>query len=257
MTDDSPNRALEAASAVVDGIVDDAAAADPALVAALSDVRAELRRPVSPPPGASERAILAALAQLGAAPPGIATAASLEDARLASARHRRRYSLLGVAAAIVLVAAGVAVLAGRDRTGTKSAATPSTTALAATTAAASAAGNEQAVPAGAPAGGADTAATAAPGATTTVPFTLDGPATVLPMVNSAEELRQFADGLGTSSTARSSTGGAPAPSPPCNLSSGEVLGMISYQGHPAFAVRDGDILRAVALADCAVLVQTP
>jgi cytoskeletal protein RodZ len=266
MSDLPPSPDIDDASAALDGDPAAARRADRALVVAMRAVRDELADVPPAPDEVRQRAIAAALGEFGAAP------VSLDHRR--SRRHRQRW--LGAAAAAVVVLLGVAAvttLSGDDAEDSASEAVATAVAdaestdavLAAETETASEATDARATSAAAAEDASETTAAGATGGGDGFP--IDGPADVLPILQSPADLVTYAAELTPVTVPAAAAPDAGAASTTavhvtvlgssCDLQGLAVLGEVSYQGRPAFAVRDtaSGELRAIAVADCTVLVE--
>ncbi|MGZ4673543.1 MAG: hypothetical protein ACXV3B_07260 [Ilumatobacteraceae bacterium] len=278
MNDEELSARAEAASAYLDGELDVAerasVAADPdtmALVDSFTRVRDSLSDVHSVADEVRSSAISAALAQFDATQRAAATPVR-QPALITSLRTRRlrAYRVMArVAAAVVIVAIGVAALKaasnGGENAKSSSSATQPPTALAPQSDSA-----------------ASKNATDAAGAEAPSVVATEG-AAMVPAINNVQDLARYAASFArtaaapaattapaATSTPYAATGAAPpagnkavvapsAPSAACLTASDTVLGPINVLGNPAFAVRDTatGVVRAIAASDCQVLFSTP
>lgn len=279
MSNEDLPQSAESASAYLDGELDAteraAAGTDPEVMATVESfarVRAVLSDVEPVADSTKATAFAAALAEFDAlrapaSPTAQPVAAAATVISLQSRRIRAYRVLTGVAAAVVVVVAIAALgSTGGDDTKSSSSATQPPSAAA------------EALPQLKVA-----ADTAAPAATTAAAAAAGGDASPqssearLPAIDSAAALQQFAANIESGSLA-AATSPAPAPAgtaaPPadeapasdnafaqlaCISSDQVVLGSISYQGTPAYAVRNTTTgaLQALDATDCRVLAAVP
>lgn len=267
----------ELASAYLDDELDAAeraaASADPEVMATVESfarVRSALSDAAPVDGNAKDAAVAAALAEFDARQ-RVATAA-VPAATVTSMQARRRAyrALTGVAAAVAILAIGIAAINGARGGDTKSSAVrvESAPTGAIAPSAADAPQSKAAADTGAAAG------TAAPSAETVAAASQAGnatalaPAAVTPQVDTREALVQYAAGIegATASSPQAPTTTVPAsgtfgtPPIPCLTSHQQVLGgPITVNGVPAYAVRDtsNGALQAIKTTDCVVLLEVP
>ena len=268
----------ELASAYLDDELDPAeratAAADPEVMATVESfarVRSALGE-VGPVAGSAKNAALsAALAEFDGL--HIAGAATAPMATVTSLQSRRRVyrALTSVAAAVAILAIGVAVINGGRSDDAKTSSVGQLDSAAAGTIASSAAETpalKVATDAGAPAGtaapsaadtvAAATASNAIAGATTSAPPQID---TQAALVAYAASIEQFASPTPQSPTTTVQGAGPFEAAPVICLTPQKVVlgGPITVNGTPSFAVRDtsNGALQAVDASNCKVLLEVP
>lgn len=267
----------ERASAYLDNELDPveraSASADPEVMATVESfarVQAALGEIGAAPGSAKNAALAAALAEFDALRVAASPAAATATVTSLQSRRRTYRALTGVAAAVAILAIGIAAINGaRGRNDSASTAVRLDSAAADTTsqAAAGAPALKVATDSGAPAG---TAASSA--AATVAAATASGDATAIaaaaPPVDTNAALVAYAAGVEglTSPAPQSPTttvqpDGAFGSLPVSCLTANLVVlgGPITVNGTPAFAVRNTStgVLQAIAPADCAVLLDVP
>ena len=276
MNDDELPMSAETASAYLDGELDAAerasAAADPdtmAMVESFTQVRDALGEGAPVDDRVRTAALAAALTEFDVihAAPAVAPAQASAPGRVIALHHRRMRAyrvLTGLAAAAIVVVVGLAALHSGSDSKASSGTQPRVLAdeSAALPAAKSAETN-----------GTSAAASAATPAPLGGGLSAASAAAMAPTIDSAEALQRYASNLPAAGTPQApasattttvavlgTTGLTPVIdgsfTPACLPPSQSVLGLISFQGTPAFAVREvtsGKLL-AIAQFDCRVLI---